>query len=138
MRIQPILFWAMITSASSSAQRSTSTSAKDSLPPKTTYTYVEVMPKFKGDIYADVLKKLRIPEPCMEMTPGRVVATFTVEANGLLSELQIARSSGCAQLDSEIVRLLIPMTRVPQWIPGKQKGQAAAIKYAMPVNIHLD
>lgn len=111
---------------------------KDSSKKTTTYTYVGVMPKFSGDVNAEIFAKLRFPDTCLNLSTGRCVATFTVEPTGLLSELNIARSSGCPQLDSEIIRVLKPMTVTPRWIPGRQNGRPAAVRHALPVIVHLD
>lgn len=138
MRIIPILILAAIASADAFAQRSAPKSTKDSAAPKVTYTRVDAMPTFNGNINADILAHLRFPEPCMGISPEKCVATFTVEPSGLLSELTIARGSGCAPLDSEVVRLLSPMTRIARWTPGRIQGRPAAIRYALPVMVHLD
>ena len=64
---------------------------------------------------------------------GRVVATFVVERDGSVTDVQIARSID-PSLDKEAIRVLKQM---PKWIPGKQNGSAVRVKYTVPVTFKL-
>ena len=64
---------------------------------------------------------------------GRVVATFVVERDGSITDVQVMRGVD-PSLDREAIRVLKGM---PRWIPGKQNGSAVRVKYTVPVTFKL-
>ena len=64
---------------------------------------------------------------------GRVVCTFVVEKDGMISNVKVVRSVD-PSLDKEAVRVIKNM---PKWIPGKQDGVPARVKYTVPVTFKL-
>lgn len=101
------------------------------------FDVVEQMPEFPGG-QAALLKwiseHIKYPAVAEENgIQGRVVATFVVERDGSVTDVQIARSID-PSLDKEAIRVLKQM---PKWIPGKQNGSAVRVKYTVPVTFKL-
>jgi protein TonB len=101
------------------------------------FDVVEQMPEFPGGQVAllkwinDHIKYPAIAEE--NGIQGRVVATFVVERDGSVTDVQIARSVD-PSLDKEAIRVLKQM---PKWIPGKQNGAPVRVKYTVPVTFKL-
>lgn len=103
----------------------------------TVYTAVEQMPTFKGGI-AGLMQYLstniHYPEEAEKNNiQGRVICTFTVEADGRVSETEIAIGID-PLLDKEAERVVKAM---PRWIPGKQNGKNVRVKYTLPVTFRM-
>lgn len=93
------------------------------------------MPTFP-DLLPFLLKNIRYPEVTREEgIEGRIVASFIVNADGKISDIEIQRSSGSKQLDAEVIRVIRLMK---DWLPGKEKGKPVAVYFRLPVNICLD
>jgi len=59
--------------------------------------------------------------------------TFVVNSNGKVENAKIARGIDPA-LDAEAIRVVNSM---PDWKPGKQRGQAVDVAYTMPIEFTL-
>jgi len=98
---------------------------------------VEQMPSFPGGAGAlmqYLSSNIRYPVVAQENgVQGRVVVSFIVEKNGSITDVNVVRSVD-ASLDREAVRVVKSM---PNWIPGKQNGQAVRVKYNVPVSFKL-
>ena len=55
--------------------------------------------------------------------------SFTVKEDGSITDAKILRGLG-KNYDDEVLRVINLM---PKWLPGKQNGEAAAVKFNMPV-----
>lgn len=64
---------------------------------------------------------------------GRVICTFIIGKDGSVSDVQVVRGVD-PLLDAEAVRVLSSM---PNWKPGKQRGQEVAVRYTFPVVFRL-
>lgn len=60
---------------------------------------------------------------------GRVIVRFTVEKDGSITDVEVARSVYPA-LDEEAVRVVSMM---PKWKPGTQMGDIVRTKFTLPV-----
>ena len=60
---------------------------------------------------------------------GRVIVNFVVEKDGRLSDFNVVRSID-PLLDAEALRVLESM---PNWTPGKQRGEAVRVRFTLPV-----
>ena len=71
------------------------------------------------------------PESCKEAgIQGRVIATFVVEKDGSVTDIEIAKSVH-PDLDAEVVRVL---SESPAWEPGRNdKGEAVPVRFVFPV-----
>ena len=101
------------------------------------FTVVEQMPSFPGGdaaLMAYLSKNIQYPPIAEENgIQGRVVATFVVERDGSITDVQVMRGVD-PSLDREAIRVLKGM---PRWIPGKQNGSAVRVKYTVPVTFRL-
>ena len=66
-------------------------------------------------------------------TQGRVICNFIIEKDGSLSDVKVVRGVDTA-LDEEAVRVIKSM---PNWKPGKQRGQNVRVRYTLPVVFRL-
>ena len=64
---------------------------------------------------------------------GRVIASFTVEKDGSLTDIKIVKSVD-PSLDKEAQRVIRAM---PRWIPGKVNGSPVRVKYTVPLTFRL-
>ncbi|MDD3555599.1 MAG: TonB family protein [Proteiniphilum sp.] len=101
------------------------------------FVIVENQPEFPGGMGA--LMKLigdsiRYPvEAQQKGIQGRVICNFVVMKDGSISDLQIVRGVD-PLLDAEALRVLGLM---PDWKPGKQRGQAVNVRFTLPVVFRL-
>ncbi|MFA7389263.1 MAG: TonB family protein [Proteiniphilum sp.] len=101
------------------------------------FVIVENQPEFPGGMGA--LMKLigdsiRYPvEAQQKGIQGRVICNFVVMKDGSISDLQIVRGVD-PLLDAEALRVLKLM---PDWKPGKQRGQAVNVRFTLPVVFRL-
>lgn len=101
------------------------------------YQVVEEMPQFPGGnnaIMDFMIKNTKYPaEAIVKGTQGRVVVSFTVDKEGNLKDIHVLRSVD-PLLDAEAIRLISSM---PQWTPGKIKGQPVNVQFTLPVIFSL-
>ncbi len=102
------------------------------------YEVCEQMPIFPGGDAA-MMKYLseNVKYPALAIKAqeqGRVVVSFTVEKDGAISDVKVARSV-TPSLDAEAVRVVKAM---PKWTPGKQGGQLVRVRYNVPVSFKLN
>jgi len=64
---------------------------------------------------------------------GRVVLSFIVEADGSITNLKVIRSLD-SYCDKEAMRII---SKMPNWIAGKQNGKNVPIEYTLPVIFRL-
>jgi len=115
------------------------------------FTIVQDMPRFPGceDIEGTQDEKKRCAEQKMlefiyrnityptvareNGIEGMVVVSFVVETDGSLSDIMILRDlgGGCGK---ESVRVVSEM---PNWIPGKDKGEPVRVQFNLPVRFKL-
>ena len=102
------------------------------------YEVCEQMPIFPGGDAA-MMKYLseNVKYPALAIKAqeqGRVVVSFTVEKDGAITNVKVARSV-TPSLDAEAVRVVKAM---PKWTPGKQGGQLVRVRYNVPVSFKLN
>lgn len=99
--------------------------------------WAAVMPKFHGDLYDYLGKKIQYPELMTETgTEGTVYASFIIETDGSISNVTIVRGvPGGQALDKEAVRVLEAM---PKWDPGSQGGKPVRVRYKIPIHFQLN
>ena len=101
------------------------------------FTAVEQEPEFPGGTQALVefiRTNLRYPEPCVkDSSEGRVTLSFVIERDGSVTEISKLRSPN-EDLTKEAIRVVSAM---PNWIPGKQRGEAVRVRYVLPVTFRL-
>lgn len=94
---------------------------------------VEVMPQYPGGeqaLLVFIKNNLRYPaSEAQGGIQGRVTIRFVVNKLGKVCDITVIRglSRGC---DAEAVRVIKMM---PNWIPGKQKGNPVSVYYTLPI-----
>ena len=101
------------------------------------YQVVDEMPQFPGGNSAMMdfmIKNTKYPaEAIAKGAQGRVTVSFTVDKEGNLKDIHVLRSVD-PLLDAEAIRLISSM---PQWTPGKIKGQPVNVQFTVPVMFRL-
>ncbi len=102
------------------------------------FTVVEEMPEYVGGMDAMITylsSSVNYPKEAKENdVQGKVIVNFIVDTDGSVTDANIKRGigSGC---DEEALRVVSSM---PNWIPGKQRGEAVKVSYNLPINFKLD
>ncbi|MEO6521633.1 MAG: energy transducer TonB [Mucilaginibacter sp.] len=101
------------------------------------YVQVEQRPTFPGgDVGFSKFLSSSIVYPAQAKTSGvqgRVFASFIIEKDGSLNDINILRDPGSG-LGDEAVRVL---KLSPKWTPGVQNGKYVRVKYVVPVSFNL-
>ncbi len=100
---------------------------------------VEEMPEYPGGEEAlrnYIATAVNYPEVAQKAgVSGRVYVTFVVADDGTVRDAKLARTSGYSILDDEALRVVSEM---PEWQPGKQRGQAVNVSFTVPINFQLN
>ena len=101
------------------------------------FVVVEVNPEFPGGNEA-MMKYLsdNVEYPTIAQEngiQGRVICSMVVNKDGSISDVQVVRGVD-PSLDKEAVRVIEAM---PNWKPGKQKGNEVNVKYTLPIVFRL-
>jgi TonB family protein len=101
------------------------------------FDVVEQMPQFPGGIQAlmeYLSQNIKYPKEAMEAEKqGRVLVQFIVTKDGSVRAAQVLNHVDEA-LDAEALRVINAM---PNWLPGRQKGEAVNVKYTVPISFRL-
>ena len=101
------------------------------------FDVVEQMPQYPGGpaaLMQFLAQNIRYPEEAHKAgVQGRVIVSFVVETDGSISEAKAVKSVS-SELDAEALRVINCM---PNWIPGRQNGEAVRVKYVVPVTFRL-
>ena len=98
----------------------------------------EEMPEYPGGMSAMmnfIMENIKYPKDAKKAgKDGRVICSFIIDKEGKVTEVHVAQSSGTQSLDEEAVRLVSLM---PDWKPGKDKGEPVSVLYTIPVLFKL-
>lgn len=94
------------------------------------YTITEKMPEFPGGQQNMIRYLDEQTAPLAKEYKGRVVVSFIVGKDGTIRQPEILRGVANDTLNNEALRIVKSM---PKFNPGKQKGEAVVVRYAMPV-----
>ncbi len=115
------------------------------------FQVVEEMPRFAGceDIQDAQVRKecakkkmlmhiytnIKYPPQAREShIQGTVIASFIIEKDGSVTNAKILRGIG-GGCDEEVVRIV---NNMPNFLPGKQRGQNVRVQFNLPVKFKLD
>ena len=102
------------------------------------FQVVEEQPMFPGgmeEMMKFLQQNVKYPKEAYEQgKQGRVIVQFVVNTDGSISNDTIVRSVD-PLLDAEALRVVRSM---PNWTPGKQKGEAVRVRFTLPVTFRLD
>ncbi|GAB3268781.1 hypothetical protein GCM10027347_38430 [Larkinella harenae] len=103
-----------------------------------TYNELEKQPEFKGGMAGlgrFLSSTLRYPvEAQQKKVQGRVLVTFTIDADGHVSDVKVIRGIGYGA-DEEAMRVV--KATDGKWTPGIQRGRKVNVRYTMPLNFAL-
>jgi TonB family protein len=92
-------------------------------------------PEFQGDIYNWLVGEIKYPEAArVARKEGRTGISFTIDENGNVADVKVARSSGIKALDDEALRVVQIM---PRWKPGNLGGKNVSVVYTLPISFKL-
>lgn len=101
------------------------------------FTSVQQMPRFPdGDaaLMKYLAQHLQYPETAAKNgTQGNVIVQFVVTKTGEIGEVKVVRSLS-ADCDIEAKRVV---ESLPNFIPGRQNGQAVNVWYTLPITFKL-
>lgn len=102
------------------------------------YFATETMPMFQGGVLSDfsnwVHSNMQYPKLAAEnKISGRVVASFIVEPDGLIKQVEILQSPDRILAD-EVTRVI---KSSPAWEPGLHNGKSVRVRQTIPVTFNL-
>ncbi|HWS00758.1 MAG TPA: TonB family protein, partial [Prolixibacteraceae bacterium] len=104
---------------------------------KEVFVVVEEMPEFPGgvdELRRFIAQEIRYPADAHEKKiQGKVFVSFVVNSTGKVEDAKIERSVS-PSIDKEAIRVVSLM---PDWKPGKQRGQAVSVSYTIPIEFKL-
>lgn len=97
------------------------------------FDVVEQMPEYPGGqaaLIEYISNNVKYPDDAAKKkVEGKVFVTFVVDTDGKITDVSLLRKV-FPSLDAEAIRVISGM---PNWIPGKQKGQVVRVKYTVPI-----
>ena len=104
---------------------------------QTVFDVVEQMPEYPGGqaaLIEYISNNVKYPDDAAKnKVEGKVFVTFVVDTDGKITDVSLLRKV-FPSLDAEAIRVISGM---PNWIPGKQKGQVVRVKYTVPIMFRL-
>lgn len=102
---------------------------------KKTFTIVDEMPAFPGGdeaLFRYLSNTIQYPKyEKSNNISGTVYAAFVIEPDGTVSNVRILKEvTGAPGFTKEAIRVI---SQMPKWSPGKQKGEAVAVQYNLPL-----
>lgn len=102
------------------------------------FTAVEQMPQYPGGmevLSAYLSENIIYPEAAKDQSiQGKVFVNFIVDTDGSVDDVKVLRGIG-GGCDEEAIRVI---TAMPEWIPGKQRGETVKVSYSLPIKFVLD
>jgi TonB family protein len=101
------------------------------------FVVVDQMPEFPGGVPAllkFISSEVKYPEDAKKSgTHGKVIVNFIVNKEGKVVNPKITRGVS-PSIDQEALRVV---NKMPQWKPGKNKGELVSVKYTLPIAFAL-
>lgn len=101
------------------------------------FMVAEEQPMFPGgmqEMMKFIQSEVKYPKEAQDKgIQGRVIVQFVVNKDGSISNDTVVRSVD-PMLDAEAVRVVRSM---PNWTPGKQKGEPVRVRFTLPVSFRL-
>jgi TonB family protein len=106
--------------------------------PKEVFKVVEQMPTYpegQGALLEFLAKNINYPKVAKDNgVEGMVVVQYVIEKDGSISNAKVVKGIG-AGCDEEALRVVNAM---PNWVAGKQRGQAVAVQFNLPIRFKLE
>lgn len=88
---------------------------------------------FQTQVRSRIRENFEFPAIARQMgVGGKAYVNFIIERDGSISNVQIVRSSGDANIDAEAVRVV--KNYLPKMTPAKVGGRAVRMNYTVPIN----
>lgn len=101
------------------------------------FEVVELMPEYPGGfdaMFAYISNNIKYPEAAKkDGIQGRIIVNFIIEKDGKISSVKIIKGIN-DDCDKEAIRVVESM---PNWTPGKQKGQNVRVSFNLPIKFAL-
>ena len=102
------------------------------------FMVAEEQPMFPGgmqEMMKFIQSEVKYPKEAQDKgLQGRVIVQFVVNTDGGICEDTVVRSVA-PSLDAEAVRVVRSM---PNWTPGKQKGEPVRVRFTLPITFRLE
>lgn len=142
MKYYTLLSVALLFAVSLFAQNAAKSPAPDtsSTPAERIYETYEIkkLPLFPGGeaaLHKYLRDSLTFPPVTRESNmPGTIAVSFVVGKDGTISGIKTVKDPGNGFAE-EMIRAIKSM---PSWTPGEVDGKAVAVKFTLPVRIHLE
>ena len=109
--------------------------------PEGVYEVVEKMPEFKGGMDALITfmgENTIYPEEAKASeTEGKVFVKFIIDESGRVTKPEVMHAISVENAALHTAALST-ISKMPDWIPGEQKGQKVKVQYVMPVQFALN
>ena len=93
-----------------------------------------VYPGGMGELMKFLSRNIKYPKEAQDKgIQGRVVLQFVVNKDGSICDSKVVKAVD-PQLDAEALRVINAM---PNWTPGKQKGEPVRTRFTLPVHFRL-
>ena len=93
-----------------------------------------VYPGGMGELMKFLSRNIKYPKEAQDKgIQGRVVLQFVVNKDGSICDSKVVKAVD-PQLDAEALRVINAM---PNWTPGKQKGEPVRTRFTLPVSFRL-
>lgn len=101
------------------------------------FQVVEEQPMYPGgmqELMKYLQKEMKYPKEAQDKgIQGRVIVQFVVNKDGSICDEHVVKSVD-PQLDAEAIRVIRSM---PNWIPGKQRGEPVRVRFTLPLTFRL-
>ncbi|QMU29799.1 energy transducer TonB [Adhaeribacter radiodurans] len=101
------------------------------------FTIVEQQPEFPGgmkELSNFILRNIRLPQnPKYANAKGTVYTQFIITKQGKIKDIRIVKGINPGA-DFEAKNLI---SRMPDWIPGKQNGKPVNVQYTLPLKFQF-
>ncbi len=109
------------------------------IPEDEIFVIVEDMPEFPGgeeELLKFVTENVQYPEDAKaQKQEGKVYIKFVIDKEGNVRDAEIVNGTRFESLNNEALRVIKSM---PQWKPGKQRGQNVNVSYVVPIKFQLN
>jgi periplasmic protein TonB len=106
--------------------------------PNEIFTVVEQNPEYPGgyDAMMNFVRANMVYPPAARRLgiEGTVYVSFIVHKTGVIDEVKILRGVS-AECDKEAIRVI---SKMPNWIPGKQNGHLVNVRFTLPLKFRLN
>jgi protein TonB len=99
---------------------------------------IQVPPSFPGgekELLNYLSQNIQYPADASEKKISGIVAlTFVVNKDGSISDVQIVQEigGGCGEEAKRVVESM------PNWIPGKLRGEPVRVRFTLPIRFKMD